>query len=223
MPFEYQFPDPRTADADGLLAVGGDLSVESLISAYSKGIFPWYNDNSPILWWSPDPRLVLLPDKLKVSSSLKQTIKKQIFTITIDNDFESVIRKCATVARSGQQGTWLTDDMIKAYIKLHQKGIAHSFETWQNRQLVGGLYGVSLGRAFFGESMFHTMSNASKVALYALVQWSLNNNFFLIDAQQSTDHMKSMGAEEMPRDKFLNILNESMQYPTLKGRWSLTT
>ena len=220
MPFEYQFPDPRTADADGLLAVGGNLSLESLVTAYSLGIFPWYNIDSPILWWSPDPRLVLFPVKFRVSKSLQQRIKSKIYTISTDTDFEEVIRQCARVKRNGQNGTWITPEMTKAYINLHHAGIAHSIETYFNGNLVGGLYGVSLGRAFFGESMFYLMPDASKVALFYLVEWVKKNNFHFIDAQQSTSHLKSMGAEEIPRNKFLKLLSASLQYPTLKGKWS---
>ena len=219
MPFEYQFPDPRTADADGLLAVGGDLSIESLVTAYSRGIFPWFEENSPILWWSPDPRLILHPEKFRVSRSLDQQIKNNKFRVKIDSAFEEVIRNCAAVNRNGQLGTWITQEMMLAYIRLHHAGFAHSFETWYNDRLVGGLYGVSLGRSFFGESMFYLMTNASKVALYYLVEWAKHNNFHFIDAQQSTSHLKSLGAEEVPRIKFLDMLGKSLEYPTLKGTW----
>jgi len=219
MPFEYQFPDPRTAEADGLLAVGGDLSIKSLVTAYSQGIFPWYDQNSPILWWSPDPRLVLFPSKFKVSASLKQRIRTGQFTSAIDKDFPGVIRQCADVGRKGQKGTWLTTEMINAYIDLHEAGLAHSFETWYNDQLVGGLYGVSLGRAFFGESMFFLMRDASKVALCRLVRWALDHEFLFIDAQQSTSHLKSMGAEEMRRNAFLKMLKQALKFETIGGKW----
>ena len=220
MPFEYQFPDPKTAEADGLLAVGGDLSVASLVTAYSKGIFPWFEDNSPILWWSPDPRLVLFPSKFKISTSLKQRIKSDQYTIKVDSDFEQVINLCATVRRNGQDGTWITDNMINAYIELHSNGLAHSFETWHKGELAGGLYGVSLGKAFFGESMFYRMPDASKVALCALVEWTTRHDFHFIDAQQSTAHLKSMGAEEISRNAFLKLLNEALKHETIKGIWS---
>jgi leucyl/phenylalanyl-tRNA--protein transferase len=219
MPFEYQFPDPRTADHDGLLAVGGDLSVESLITAYSLGIFPWYNDDSPILWWSPDPRLVLFPEKFRLSSSLKQRIRSGLYSVKIDNDFEGVIRQCAAIEREGQNGTWITEDMTKAYIDLHKAGMAHSFETWHNGKMVGGLYGVSIGKAFFGESMFYRMRDASKVALHKLVEWCLMHEFHFIDAQQSTSHLKSMGAEELSRNEFLKLLKVAVHYETLSGKW----
>jgi len=221
MPFEYKFPDPHSADADGLLAAGGDLTVESLITAYSKGIFPWYNEGSPILWWSPDPRLILYPGNFKISASLKQTIRKQTFRVTIDTQFERVIRQCALIKRHGQNGTWLTGEMILAYIALHDAGLAHSFEVWNNGNLAGGLYGISLGRAFFGESMFHTMSNASKIALYTLARWTAEREFLFIDAQQSTEHLKSLGAKEIPRKEFLTLLQQALQYPTLRGNWKM--
>jgi len=221
MPVEFQFPDPRLADSDGLLAVGGDLSVQSLVTAYSHGIFPWYNKDSPILWWSPDPRLILFPLKFKLSASLQHRISRGIFTIRVDHDFAAVIRHCAGIKRKGQTGTWITDDVIKAYLALHDDGLAHSFETYYKDNLVGGLYGVSLGRAFFGESMFYLMTDASKIALNSLVNWAINRQFQFIDAQQSTKHLKSMGAEEVDRDSFLNLLDEAMKYPTLKGKWDL--
>jgi leucyl/phenylalanyl-tRNA---protein transferase len=218
MPYDYQFPDPHTADPDGLLAAGGDLSVESLVTAYSQGIFPWY-DRDPILWWSPDPRLVLYPSRFRISGSLKQRMKKQYYQVNTDRNFEAVISHCATVNRKDQNGTWINGDMKKAYISLHHEGLAHSFETYHEGVLVGGLYGVSLGRAFFGESMFHIMTDASKMALAALVNFSMEHNFHFIDAQQSTSHLKSMGAEEINRDLFLGLLAEALKYPTLKGIW----
>jgi leucyl/phenylalanyl-tRNA---protein transferase len=221
MSFEYQFPDPRTADPDGLLAAGGDLSIESLITAYSRGIFPWYSEDSPILWWSPDPRLVLFPEKFRIATSLKQRIRSGIYKVRIDQDFESVIRLCAGVKRHDQDGTWITEEMIRAYIRLHYAGFAHSFETYHNNRLVGGLYGVSLGRAFFGESMFFHMRDASKIALCNLVEWSLKHNFLFIDAQQSTSHLKSLGAEEMNREDFLLKLDNALQYETLRGNWNV--
>ena len=221
MPFEYQFPDPGTADSDGLLAVGGDLSIESLLTAYSQGIFPWFSEDSPILWWSPDPRLVLFPKKFKVSESLKQRIRSRHFTIKTDSHFEDVIKACASAKRTGQDGTWITDDMISAYVKLHEAGYAHSFEAWVDGKLAGGLYGVSLGRAFFGESMFFEMRDASKVAFHALVEWSVKHNFMFIDAQQSTSHLKSLGAEEINRITFLKLLKKALQDETIKGPWGV--
>jgi leucyl/phenylalanyl-tRNA--protein transferase len=222
MPFEYQFPDPRTADHDGLLAAGGDLSVESLVTAYSHGIFPWFDQDSPILWWSPDPRLILFPEKFNISASLKQRIRSGTYTVEIDNDFEGVIRQCASVKRIGQVGTWITEDMIQAYINLHLAGVAHSFETYHKGELVGGLYGVSLGSAFFGESMFYQMRDASKVALYCLVDWAIRHGFQFIDAQQSTSHLKSLGAKEIAREEFLRLLKNALKHDTLKGKWLKT-
>jgi leucyl/phenylalanyl-tRNA--protein transferase len=221
MSFEYQFPDPRTADADGLLAAGGDLSIESLVTAYSQGIFPWYDKHSPILWWSPDPRLVLFPARFKISDSLKQRIRSGKYEVRTDCDFKAVIGHCAETRRKGQRGTWITDEMKNAYIDLHHEGLAHSFETYHEGELVGGLYGVSLGRAFFGESMFHLKTDASKIALSALVKWALDHEFHFIDAQQSTSHLKSMGAEEVHRTEFLDLLNEATKFPTLRGKWRL--
>ena len=222
MSFEYQFPDPRTADPDGLLAAGGDLSIESLVTAYSQGIFPWYDKQSPILWWSPDPRLILFPGKFKLSASLKQRIRSGVYTVVADHDFEGVIRKCASIRRDGQNGTWISEAMINAYINLHHAGIAHSFEAYYNNELVGGLYGVSLGKAFFGESMFYIMRDASKVALQSLVTWSIRHDFLFIDAQQSTSHLKSLGAEEIEREEFLKLLKKALQFPTIKGKWQIT-
>jgi leucyl/phenylalanyl-tRNA--protein transferase len=221
MPFEYQFPDPSTADHDGLLAAGGDLSVESLVTAYSRGIFPWFDKHSPILWWSPDPRLVLFPGKFLLSASLKQRIHSGIYTVITDHDFEGVIRQCASAQRKEQDGTWITEDMINAYINLHHAGLAHSFETYYKGELVGGLYGVSLGKAFFGESMFFLMRDASKVALHSLVDWALRHEFLFIDAQQSTPHLKSLGAEEIDRRVFLKLLKESLAYETIRGKWEM--
>jgi leucyl/phenylalanyl-tRNA--protein transferase len=221
MSFEYQFPDPRTADPDGLLAAGGDLSIESLITAYSRGIFPWYDNHSPILWWSPDPRLVLFPSRFKVSDSLKQRIRSGKYEVKTDCNFEAVIGHCADTRRKGQRGTWITDEMKKAYIGLHHEGLAHSFETYSEGKLAGGLYGVSLGKAFFGESMFHLKTDASKIALAALVKWSLDHEFHFIDAQQSTSHLKSLGAAEIQRSEFLELLDKAIRFPTMKGKWML--
>ena len=218
---ELIFPDPEEALEDGLLALGGDLSVERLKMAYSKGIFPWYSQDSPILWWSPDPRLILFPDKLKISKSLKQVIQKNIHEIKFDTRFEEVVQNCATVDRKDQEGTWITNEMEDAYIELHKAGFAHSVETYYEGKLVGGLYGVSLGRVFFGESMFHTQHDTSKVALYHLVGKLKAWNFDFIDAQQETRHIKSLGAESVPRKLFLEMLEKALEYPTKTGKWRL--
>ncbi len=213
------FPEITLAGEDGLLAAGDSLDIPVLLEAYSKGIFPWYAEGSPVLWWSPDPRMVLFPDKFKVSKSLDQILRKGDFEISMDSRFPDVIRQCSKVHRPGQDGTWITEDMINAYILLHEEGYAHSVEVIAEGELVGGLYGVSLGGAFFGESMFHLRRDVSKVALYHLVDFARRNNFSLIDAQQSTTHMKSLGAEEIPRDRFLDLLQQALSKTTLLGPW----
>ncbi len=210
------FPPPQLAEADGLLAVGGDLSSERLLEAYSKGIFPWYVESSPILWWSPDPRLVLFPKELKISRSLKQVIKKGSFKITTDRAFEEVINNCAHIQRKGSYGTWLTDEMIIAYIKLHDLGYAHSVESWHEGELVGGLYGVALGGVFFGESMFTKMSNASKVAFVKIVENLKSQGFVIIDCQVVTKHLINMGARTIPRSQFIRILKTALKKKTDK-------
>lgn len=198
------FPDVSEASEEGLLAVGGDLSTERLLYAYKKGIFPWFSAEEPILWWSPNPRFVLFPDKLKVSKSMKQVLRNSDFEITINKDFKSVITACSKIKRDGQDDTWITKSMIEAYVKLHELGYAKSVEVWQDYQLVGGLYGIDLGnRVFCGESMFATVSNASKVGFITFIQ---NTNYKLIDCQVYTNHLESLGAEEISRDVFLRYL-----------------
>jgi leucyl/phenylalanyl-tRNA---protein transferase len=197
------FPDPALADDDGLLAVGGDLSVERLLLAYSHGIFPWFSDDTPILWYSPHDRFVLFPEKVKVSSSMKQVIRRRQFTVTSDRNFEEVIAACSEINRPGQPGTWITAEMKKAYIRLHEMGFAHSVEVWEKGNLVGGLYGVTINHVFCGESMFSRVSNASKMALITLCR---NASFRMIDCQMPTPHLESMGAEYITRDKYLEIL-----------------
>jgi leucyl/phenylalanyl-tRNA---protein transferase len=204
------FPRPEMARDDGLLAVGGDLSNERILLAYSLGIFPWFSEGSPILWWSPDPRLVLFPDELKISRSLGQVIKKGLFKVTTDAAFEEVIRNCSDVRREGQRGTWITEEMIAAYISLHQAGYAHSVESWYDEKLAGGLYGIALGRAFFGESMFTKRNNASKIAFVKLIEQLRNLGFEFIDCQVSTEHLKSLGAREIPRSEFLRLLKKAL-------------
>ncbi len=213
------FPDPRLADCDGLIAVGGDLRVERLILAYQNGIFPWYSEGNPIMWFSPDPRLIMFPDQLKVSRSLGKIIKSETFEVRFDTCFEDVIMKCATVSRKDQHATWITNDMVDAYIQMHNLGFAHSVETFQEGVLVGGLYGVSLGGAFFGESMFHLRANASKVALYKLAEKLKSWAFDFIDSQIPTSHMKSMGAREIGRDSFLHMLKRTLRKETRMGCW----
>ena len=216
------FPSPHLASHQGLLAVGGDLSIERLLLAYRRGIFPWYSEGEPILWWSPDPRLVLYPDELKVSRSLNKVINRGIFKVTMDRAFEEVISECARVRLETQEGTWIVDDMVSAYCRLHAAGYAHSVEAWQGERLAGGLYGVSLGRCFFGESMFTRVSNASKVALVVLVKHLKTLGFALIDCQIATTHLKRFGAKEISRVRYLKELKEALITPTLKGGWTLT-
>ena len=215
------FPPPDYADPSGLIAVGGDLSSERLLEAYRVGIFPWYSDDQPILWWSPDPRFVLEPDEFKISRSLKRTLKRNIFQVTFDRVFEDVIAACSTVPREGQRGTWITPEMRDAYIELHGLGYAHSVETWFAGNLVGGLYGVSLGKAFFGESMFHKKADASKVALATLAEKLKSWGFHFIDSQMTTEHMMSLGAREMPRRIFLKRLQSALRHSTKRGKWHI--
>jgi len=191
-----------------LLAIGGDLSQARLLSAYRSGIFPWYSDGQPILWWSPDPRFVLFPQHLKISRSLRKTMRKEKFTITVNKDFESVIQACSRTPRPGQDGTWITDDMNQAYVNLHYAGYAHSIEAWHKQQLVGGLYGVAIGRVFFGESMFSRETDASKVAFACFVKHIQNLGFKLIDCQIYTSHLQSLGAASISRLQFMQLLHE---------------
>jgi len=209
-PDNIEFPNPRYAltEPDGLLAVGGDLSPQRIINAYLNGIFPWYSEGQPILWWSPNPRAVLFPEKLHVSKSLKKTIRQAVFTTTIDAAFEEVIHFCASTSRNDQDGTWITNDIEQAYITLHKAGIAHSAECWSQGKLVGGLYGLALGKVFFGESMFSHQSNASKVAFVHLLDELKKANYALIDCQVTTEHLLSLGAEEIPRDQFLKLVKK---------------
>lgn len=214
------FPPVEMAVEGGILAVGGDLSPERLLLAYREGIFPWYSDGEPIIWWSPDPRFVLFPEELKVSRSTRQVINRKIFDITFDRDFEGVITRCAAVKRRRQKGTWITNEMRDAYIELHRLGYAHSVESWREGRLVGGLYGVSLGSIFFGESMFALESNASKAALVTLVRVLKSRGFKLIDSQVYTEHMEHFGAREIPRKEYLTILRECLRDETIRGSWS---
>ena len=234
---ELIFPPVHLASKEGILAIGGDLSIERLLLAYKNGIFPWYSEGEPIIWWSPDPRFVLYPEKLKISRSMKQVLKKDMFRITLNQNFYEVISNCKKIARPRQggtpvsrkcgtqvcAGTWLTDAMLEAYVNLHKAGYAHSVEVWKDGDLVGGLYGVSLGspcgipdksgceaipqgKCFFGESMFSKVSNASKVGFVNLVNKLKRSGFRLIDCQVYTDHLKKLGAEEIPRTRFLKEL-----------------
>ncbi len=213
------FPSPETASAEGLLAVGGDLSTDRLLEAYRCGIFPWYGTGQPILWWSPDPRMVLFPDQLKISRSLRKTLRHSGFRVTLDNAFRQVIEGCAE-PRRGQPGTWITAEMQDAYCDLHAAGHAHSVETWIGRDLVGGLYGVALGGAFFGESMFSRTTDASKVALVHLVRQLEAWGYRLIDCQVTSAHLSSLGAEEIPRSTFLSLLGHALGLPGQSGSWA---
>lgn len=216
----YSFPPVETADDNGLLAYGGDLAPERLIAAYESGIFPWFDADQPILWWSPPKRMVLIPGQMRISKSLKQTINRHTFNITIDRQFGEVIRHCASTKRKSQAGTWISKDMIAAYETLHEMGFAHSFESWFDGKLVGGLYGVSLGSAFFGESMFSEVSNASKVAFHSLHQFTLDHHFTMIDCQLHTSHLESLGAKEMHRTQFMNLLHTALGQTDLRGKWT---
>ncbi|WP_347923815.1 leucyl/phenylalanyl-tRNA--protein transferase [Pontimicrobium sp. SW4] len=199
------FPDVSMANEDGLLAIGGDLTVERLIEAYKSGIFPWYETGQPVLWWSPDPRFVLFPNKLKVSKSMRQILKNSNYTVTVNKDFRSVITECAIAKREGQSSTWITNEMIEAYCDLHNLGFAKSVEVWRENKLVAGLYGVDLnGEVFSGESMFTKESNASKVGFITFVN---NSNYSLIDCQVHTSHLESLGAEYIARSKYIKSLN----------------
>lgn len=217
---KLQFPPPHLATSEGLLAVGGDLSRQRLLLAYGQGIFPWFSEGEPILWWSPDPRLVLYPPKLRLNASLKKRIRQQRFQLTADRAFDVVIKECSRVRRKHQRGTWIVDSMVDAYIGLHNSGFAHSVEAWQEDQLVGGLYGVSLGGCFFGESMFSRVSDASKIALTGLVQFLACLKFKLIDCQVSTRHLLGLGACEVHRNRFLSELQAALKAPSVTGNWA---
>lgn len=213
------FPNPHLADDSGLLAIGGDLGTDRLIQAYAHGIFPWYSEGEPIMWWSPDPRMILYPNKLKISKSLQQQLNKDSYQVSFDKHFDKVIAACAQVPRFGQSGTWITTEMLEAYQKLHEEGYAHSVEVMESGKVVGGLYGISLGKAFFGESMFYHRRDASKIALTHLVKRLTEWDFHFIDAQVETDHMIRMGAKNVPRNEFLKELEIALQAPTIKGKW----
>lgn len=212
------FPPVRYAE-DGLLAVGGDLRPERLVLAYSLGIFPWYEDGQPILWHSPDPRMVLLGERLRVPRSLRKTMRKGLYQLALDTAFSDVMEGCASARRPGQRGTWITGQMKEAYAELHRRGLAHSVEAWREGRLVGGLYGVSLGAAFFGESMFARAPDASKVAFVAAVEQLSRWGIALVDCQVYTNHLARFGAEEWPRRQYLAGLKRALARPTRKGPW----
>ncbi|OYT16685.1 MAG: leucyl/phenylalanyl-tRNA--protein transferase [Bacteroidetes bacterium 4572_77] len=214
------FPDPQLANEEGIIAVGGDLSVERLLEAYALGIFPWYDSSSPILWWSPNPRLLLKPQDFILRKSFKRVLKKQNFKVFFDRDFEKIIDYCGNISRNGETETWITPEMKSAYIQLHHLGWAHSVAVYEDQELVGGLYGVSLGKAFFGESMFFKKRDASKVALYYLCRELHQWGFHFIDAQVETNHMLSLGAQEIDRTLFLKYLETALAAPTCLGKWT---
>jgi len=216
---DVSFPDPETAGPDGLLAVGGDLSVSRLLAAYSRGIFPWYDDEHPILWWSPDPRPILAPRRLRLGRRFARTLCSHPFQVEIDRDFQAVISACAVAPRPGQSGTWLIQDMIRAFVRLHHAGHAHSVECRLDGRLVGGIYGVAVGRGFFGESMFHACGNASKVAFAHLVWHLADLGFLFLDCQQPTPHVMRFGAVEVPRRHFTALAGRAAALPAERGEW----
>lgn len=217
------FPDPENAerDPDGLLAVGGDLTPARLLNAYRRGIFPWFGEHDPILWWSPDPRMVLFPDRLRISRSLAKTLRKNRFRVSFDQAFSRVIRACAG-PRGNEPDTWLSAEMIQAYEQLHKRGIAHSAEVWLGDELVGGLYGIALGRIFFGESMFSRISDASKVAFVQLVKRLQRAGYELIDCQVYTQHLESLGAELILRSEFQKLVDAGIKHPPLPTEFSVS-
>ncbi len=215
---EIAFPPVALTDRSGILAVGGDLSPERLLEAYRNGIFPWYSEGDPILWWSPDPRFVLFPHEIHVTKSMRQVLNRGYFDITFDRSFREVILACREPRRDNA-GTWITDEMTEAYTELHRLGYAHSVEAWQGGSLAGGLYGVSLGGCFFGESMFSRSSNSSKAALITLTMALKEIGFLLVDCQVYTEHLKSLGARHIPRDEFIGIVRKGLRSETMRGDW----
>ena len=211
--------DNALSEPNGLLCAGGDLTPPRLLQAYAKGIFPWYSPGEPILWWSPSPRMVLHPDEFRISHSLRKALRQKTYEVRLDTAFPSVIRACATMRRAGQAGTWITPEIQAAYVRLHELGYAHSVETWVNEQLVGGLYGIAIGKMFYGESMFAHVTDASKIALAHLVRYLDVRQFGLIDCQMNTAHLASLGAREIPRDTFIEQLRRLIEIPPQCGRW----
>ncbi|MBN8217858.1 MAG: leucyl/phenylalanyl-tRNA--protein transferase [Spirochaetes bacterium] len=214
------FDGKLSPDDQGMVAVGGRLGTEIILEAYGKGVFPWMK-SPEILWYSPNPRMLLFPGEFKLSTSLARLTRRHGFRLAMDTAFESVMKACSGAPRPGQKGTWIDNEFIEAYGELHRLGYGHSLEVWQEDELVGGLYGLSLGRAFFGESMFHRARDASKLALWALTRWALSHGFSFIDCQAYTPHLASLGAKEIPREQFLELLRQALEAPTLKGRWDL--
>ncbi len=216
----FGFPPLDATSPDGVLCTGGNLSPGMILSAYRQGVFPWFNDEDPIVWWSPDPRFILVPGELHVSATMRKILKKRRFELKLDTAFGDVIRACSATPRPGQRGTWITSDMIQGYVRLHELGYAHSVEAWRGERLVGGLYGISLGSAFFGESMFSLEADASKAAFIPFV-WALAEaGFTLVDSQVRTAHVESLGGKSVPRDEYMDRLQTALESPTLKGDWS---
>jgi leucyl/phenylalanyl-tRNA--protein transferase len=216
---EFRFPPATQSTPEGIVALGGNLSPGMLLSAYRQGIFPWFSPGEPVLWWSPDPRFVLFPSNLHVSRSMRKVLNRNRFRISFDTAFSQVIEECKNIYRKGQNGTWITDSMKTAYEKLHELGYAHSVEVWQGEVLAGGLYGVSLGACFFGESMFSRVSNSSKAALITLARKLEERGFLFIDCQVYSAHLERLGAENISRERFLELLEEGLCRPTLEGKW----
>ena len=217
--YSYHFPNPRNSSDEGLLAYGGDLSSSRLLTAYRNGIFPWYSEGDPILWWSPNPRLLLYPEKFYVRKSFRRVLRHGRMSVTFDHAFQKVIRYCATVPREGQAGSWIVPEMQEAYIRLHEEGFAHSVEVYREGELVGGLYGLAMGKVFFGESMFSLVSDASKVAFKALSDVLGAKGYDFIDCQMKTDHMVGLGAESVERDRYLDLLQEALERSSDLGTW----
>ena len=215
----YIFPHPEMAEESGVLAIGGDLHPERLLTAYKFGIFPWYNEEDPITWWSPDPRAVVFPGDVKIRKSMRPYLKK--YELRVDTAFERIIKYCREVPRNGETESWITDDMINAYIELHDQGYAHSIETWYDGELIGGLYGISLGKCFYGESMFSLKSNASKFAFIKLSELLNEWNFMLIDCQVPNEHLTSMGCKKISRKAYLDHMRQNLKHSTKTGHWHL--
>jgi len=216
---DYVFPDPNDAEEDGLIAIGGDLNPERIAIAYINGIFPWFNPEDPILWWSPNPRTILYPNQFQISKSLNRVLKSGKFIVKFDTNFTSVIEKCSKTIRKEETDTWISDEIISAYTQFHNLGLAHSVETYFEGNLVGGLYGISIGKAFFGESMFSIMPDASKIALLKLCEWLTFKEFHFIDCQMHTQHLISLGAVDILREKYLKILEKAVNQKTINGNW----
>jgi len=219
-PYSHTFPDPAFAAKEGLLAYGGDLHPDRILKAYRSGIFPWYNPGDPILWWSPDPRLILYPDQLRVNRSFRRVLRNRNYTVRFDHDFPAVIAACATMPERQKRGTWLSPEMQEAYTELHRRGFAHSVEVYEEGKLVGGLYGIAMGRAFFGESMFSRARDGSKIALKALSDVLRGKGYDFIDCQVVSDHLVRLGAVAVPRHRFLEELESALQSAPEVGSWS---